>query len=68
MATQSVRRRVTRPRRLVTMALEKFTQERHQQVFARSMARMAADPAIRKQCAAIQKDFARAEADSLHRD
>ena len=32
------------------------------------MERMASDPAVRKECAAIQKDFARAEADGLDRD
>jgi len=54
--------------RLVTVALEEFAQRRRALVFERSMARMAADPAIRRENQAIQRDFARAEADGLQDD
>jgi hypothetical protein len=36
--------------------------------FERVMARMAADPAIQAECAAITKDFTVAEADGLKHD
>lgn len=54
--------------RLVIVALEEFAGERRRQEFERAMARMAADPAIQKECAAIQREFSAAEADGLDDD
>ena len=54
--------------RLVTVALEVFAVARRKREFEQSMARMAADPAIRKECAAIQREFARAEDDGFGDD
>ena len=54
--------------RLVTTALEEFATARRTKEFELSMARMAADPAIRKECAAIHGAFARAESDGLSDD
>ena len=51
--------------RLVTVALEEFARERRREEFEKAMARMATDPAIRKECAAIQREFSAAEADGL---
>ena len=53
--------------RLVTIALQEYTARRKEQAFEQAMARMAADPAIRAECAAISKIFAVAEADGLKR-
>ena len=54
--------------RLVTTALEEFARARRAREFEQSMARMASDPAIRKECAAIQRELARAESDGLSDD
>ena len=54
--------------RLVTVALEEFAKARRAKEFDLAMARMAADPQIRKECAAIQEEFARAETDGLRDD
>jgi hypothetical protein len=54
--------------RLVTTALEEYARARRARGFELSMARMAADPAIRRENAAIQKDFGRAESDGLTDD
>jgi hypothetical protein len=54
--------------RLVTVALQEFAARQTAQSFEEAMARMAADPAIRAECAAIGRDFAIAEADGLKDD
>jgi hypothetical protein len=54
--------------RLVTVALQDFVIQRKKQFFEEAMAQMAADPAIRKECAALSKEFAIAEADGLKND
>jgi hypothetical protein len=87
MATQSIRRSVALPKRLVDevasvappelkanwnrlviVALEEFARKRRAMEFERSMVRMAADPAIRRESQAIQREFARAEADGFEDD
>jgi len=87
MATQSVRRSVALPKRLVdevssvappelkanwnrlvTVALQEFAQNRRTLQFELAMKRMAADPAIRRENRAIQRAFARTEADGLRND
>jgi metal-responsive CopG/Arc/MetJ family transcriptional regulator len=54
--------------RLVTVALQDFITQRKKRSFEESMAQMAADPAIRKECAALSKEFSMAEADGLKND
>lgn len=54
--------------RLVTVALQEFAAHQKAQAFEEAMARMAADPAIRAECAAISKDFAATEVDGLGDD
>lgn len=54
--------------RLVTVALQEFAAKRKAWAFEEAVAQMAADPAIRSECAAIEKDFSAAEADGLARD
>ena len=54
--------------RLVTVALQEFAARRKAQAFEAAMAQMAADPAIRSECAAIERGFSIAEADGLRRD
>ena len=51
--------------RLVTVALQEFAARQKARAFEEAMAQMAADPAIRVECAAISRDFASAEADGL---
>lgn len=51
--------------RLVTVALQQFAAQQKARAFEEAMARMATDPAIRAECAAISRDFAVAEADGL---
>ena len=51
--------------RLVTVALQEFAAHRRARTFEEAMAQMAADPAIRAECAAISRDFAIAETDGL---
>jgi len=51
--------------RLVTVALQEYAARRRQRAFADAMARMAADPAVRRECALISREFAKAEADGL---
>ena len=51
--------------RLVTVALEDFTRSQRARAFEDAMAKMAADPAIQAECAAIAKGFAGAESDGL---
>ena len=54
--------------RLVVVALQEFVARRRQQNFEESMARMAADPQIRKECRFIAAEFAGAERDGLRSD
>ena len=54
--------------RLVTMALQDFVARQKARSFEEEMARMAADPTIRAESAAISRDFAVAEADGLKND
>ena len=54
--------------RLVTVALREFAARRKERAFEEAMAQMAADPAIRRECSAIEKDFSIAEADGLTSD
>jgi hypothetical protein len=54
--------------RLVTVALREFASRRRARAFEDAMARMAADPAIRAECAAISKSFTRTETDGLPND
>jgi hypothetical protein len=51
--------------RLVTVALQQFAAQQKARAFEEAMARMATDPAIRAECAAIASDFAVAETDGL---
>ena len=43
--------------RLVTVALQEFAARRKARAFEEAMAQMAADPAIRAECSAIEKEF-----------
>ncbi len=54
--------------RLVTVALQEFAAKRKTGAFEEAMAQMAADPAIRLECAAIERNFSVAESDGLTRD
>lgn len=54
--------------RLVTVALQEFAAQQKARAFQEAMAHMAADPAIRAECAAISRDFAATEADGLKDD
>ena len=54
--------------RLVTVALQEFASQRKARAFEDDMARMAADPAIRAECATISKAFAITEGDGLRND
>lgn len=54
--------------RLVTVALREFATQRKGEAFEETMARMAADPAIRAECTAISKEFLLTETDGLKND
>ena len=54
--------------RLVTVALQEFAAKRKARAFEEAVRQMAADPAIRSECAAIEGDFRVTEADGLKRD
>lgn len=54
--------------RLVTVALQEFAAQQKARAFEEAIAHMAADPAIRAECAAISRDFAVTEADGLKDD
>jgi hypothetical protein len=54
--------------RLVVVSLQEFVARRKLEAFQEAMARMAADPAIRAECAAIHAEFTAAEADGLPHD
>jgi hypothetical protein len=51
--------------RVVASALRGLVEARQARTFAESMERMARDPAIRAECAAIARDLASAELDGL---
>jgi hypothetical protein len=50
------------------VALQDFVTQRKKQSFEESMAQMAADPAIRTECAILAKEFAIADPDGLKND
>ena len=54
--------------RLMLTSLREFTERRRAQAFEEAMAKMASDPGIQKECAAISQEFAEAEADGLGGD
>ena len=54
--------------RLVIVSLQEFAARHRAQAFDDAMARMASDPAIRAECAAISGDFASADLDGLRHD
>ena len=54
--------------RLVTVALQEFATQQQARAFEEAIAKMATDPAIRAECAAISRDFAITEADGLKDD
>ena len=54
--------------RLVTVALREFATQQQARAFEEAIAKMATDPAIRAECAAISRDFAITEADGLKDD
>jgi len=54
--------------RLVTVALQEFAARRKAREFEEAVTQMAADPAIRNECAAINRDFSTAETDGLRND
>ncbi len=54
--------------RLVAQSLREFVARRKTLALEAAMARMAADPAIRKECAAITAVFAQADLDGLEHD
>ena len=54
--------------RLVLTSLREFTELRRARAFEEAMAKMADDPAIRKECVAISREFAAADADGLSDD
>ncbi len=51
--------------RLITVALREYVERRRQAEFRAAMEAMAADPAIRAECAAIDAAFRVAERDGL---
>ena len=54
--------------RLVAESLAEFVARRKARAFEEAMAAMAADPAIRRECAAIAAEFAAADLDGFERD
>jgi hypothetical protein len=54
--------------RLVCTALQEFAEVQRARSFERAMAEMAADPQIRAECAAIEREFAKFEMDGLGDD
>lgn len=54
--------------RLVTESLREFVVRRRAVAFDAAMAQMAADPAVRKECAAIASEFASTELDGFGHD
>lgn len=51
--------------RIVVSALREFITRRRREQFEATMAAMAADPAIRTECASISEQFTAADADGL---
>ena len=51
--------------RLVVISLHDFVARRRAEAFRRSMAEMAADPAIRSQCTSMAAEFVPTELDGL---
>jgi hypothetical protein len=54
--------------RLVAVCLREFIARRKREAFEAAMAEMAADPAVRRECSAIETELACAENDGLSRD
>jgi hypothetical protein len=54
--------------RLVLVALGEFLARRKAELFAHAMEEMAADPAVRSECALIDEEFATAQFDGLRHD
>ena len=54
--------------RLVSVALKRFASQRKAEAFEEAMTRMAADPSIRAECAAISDEFLPAETDGFKND
>lgn len=54
--------------RLVTIALKEYVANRKAREFEEAMARMACDPAIRAESAAISREFTVCESDGLKDD
>ncbi len=54
--------------RLVVVSLQEYVKRRRLELFGKAMAEMAADPAIRSECAAIASEFAPADLDGLKHD
>ncbi len=54
--------------RLVSVALQKFANQRKAEAFEEAMARMAADPSIKAECGAISREFLQTENDGLKND
>jgi hypothetical protein len=54
--------------RLVATALREYAARQKRRAVEQAVARMAADPAIRAECATIAQDFATTEGDGLRRD
>jgi len=54
--------------RLVSVALQRFASQRRAEAFEEAMSRMAADPSIRAECAAISREFLTTESDGLKND
>jgi len=53
--------------RLMNTALEEFIQRRRQREFELAMAEMAADPAVRKECSRIRRQFCTTDMDGLEK-
>ncbi len=54
--------------RLVSVALQKFADQRKTEAFEEAMARMATDPSIKAECATIAREFVQTENDGLKDD
>lgn len=54
--------------RLVIVALQEFARRQRSRAFEEAMARMAADPAIQRECAVLNTGLAAADADGLDGD
>lgn len=54
--------------RLMVVSLQHYIAARKAAAFEEAVARMAADPAVRAECAAIAREFAPADLDGLKHD